>query len=250
MIRSLTRSLVASALTAAIDCGPTWTRTNYAGRSVSLAGGLGAVAGIAAAVRGPAGPALAVAAGCGAVAGYIDDHHESDTSIKGLSGHLGALKNGTVTTGSLKIGIIGAGSALAAALIPGRPWLTSTVAIAGSANLVNLLDLRPGRALKASGALAGASLIGSAASRHAGSAVLGTIAGLWPDEVRERTMLGDLGANALGAAAGVAAASTPVLGRVVAVGSTLLILASEKISFSRVIESSEVLSAIDRCGRV
>ena len=78
--------------------------------------------------------------------------------------------------------------------------------VAASANLVNLLDLRPGRALKVV-TLVGAA--GALASRAQGRRrfVAPTVAALafLPGDVGERTMLGDAGANGLGALLGVAA---------------------------------------------
>ena len=87
-----------------------------------------------------------------------------DTSSKGLRGHLGALAHGRLTTGSAKILGLAVGGLLAAALVDRRPChgpaasspgpvgtLVGGAVVAGSANLVNLLDLRPGRALKATG---------------------------------------------------------------------------------------------------
>ena len=68
----------------------------------------------------------------------------------------------------------------------------------------------------------------------------------------ERTMLGDTGANALGALVGTALAAHPChLLRVVAAGTaTALVLASERVSFTQVIESTPLLDALDRCGRL
>jgi hypothetical protein len=64
-------------------------------------------------------------------------------------------------------------------------------------------------------------------------------------------MLGDTGANALGAAWGVSTASA--LGRRGLLAATIavvaLTLASEKISFSRVIESTPALRTLDALGR-
>src|SRR5699024_7384107 len=68
---------------------------------------------------------------------------------------------------------------------------------------------------------------------------------------RERGMLGDAGANVLGAAVGAAATrrlSAPSLLTVLA-SVVSLTLASERISFSAVIERTPALRALDRLGR-
>ena len=64
-------------------------------------------------------------------------------------------------------------------------------------------------------------------------------------------MLGDTGANPLGATVGLAAAQAlGPRGRLVALAVvTALTLASEKVSFTRVIESTPVLRELDRWGR-
>lgn len=260
-MRRFLQPLIASSIAASTPLKGSWIRTNYAGNTVSLAGGLGATIGAGLAALGAEGrPAVAgmVATTGGAIAGYLDDHQEEDSSIKGLQGHLGALQNGTVTTGALKIMIIGGSAAVAALALPHKTsigdWMTRTVAIAGTANLVNLLDLRPGRALKATGVLAGLAALpypGSAPSQRIATGLAGTIIGIFNDDAQGRTMTGDLGANALGACVGTALAAHPsaTVRRLTALGATALIVASEKISFSSVIESNPVLSAIDRYGR-
>jgi hypothetical protein len=121
--------------------------------------------------------------------------------------------------------------------------------IAGTANLLNLLDLRPGRALKA-GLLLGVPL---AAGRGGGLAAgpVGAAAALLPDDLDERIMLGDSGANALGALLGLAlAARTGRMGRAVALtGLAALNLAAERVSFSAVIDATPALRVVDRLGR-
>ena len=78
--------------------------------------------------------------------------------------------------------------------------------IAASANFVNLLDVVPGRALKAV-------LAASTAGAHAApatdvptgvvlAAAAGAAAGLLPADLAEATMLGDAGSNAAGALVG------------------------------------------------
>lgn len=123
--------------------------------------------------------------------------------------------------------------------------------IAGSANLLNLLDLRPGRALKA-GMLVGVPLAatGGGASALAAGPV-GAAAGILPEDLREQTMLGDCGANALGALLGTAlVARTGPRGRAVALSVIVgLTAASERVSFTQVIARHPVLRRLDELGR-
>ena len=73
--------------------------------------------------------------------------------------------------------------------------------IAGTANLVNLLDLRPGRAVKAGAARRRAA--GARPRRRAGRRPLGAAVGAAARRPRRGVMLGDCGANALGALLGL-----------------------------------------------
>ena len=133
----------------------------------------------------------------------------------------------------------------------------NTALIAGSANLLNLFDLRPGRAIKVA-ALAGG-LIAATGQPGGGPAPGATLAGipvgaalaLASEDLGERAMLGDAGANALGALLGAAAAaSLPRSGRVaVLAGIVALTAASEKISFTKVIRRTPPLHWLDMLGR-
>ncbi|MEP7194676.1 MAG: hypothetical protein ABI903_17655 [Actinomycetota bacterium] len=258
-----------------------WTRKNHAGRPVTLFEGPAyAVGAVAGALAGGAGGTAAVA-GLGAAAfGALDDL-AGDGSSKGLRGHLAAAASGEVTTGVIKIAGLGATGLVSAWMIDrshgagdrpvphrGRSSVTATVVggalIAGSANLANLLDLRPGRALKVvlmlaapmvaggSGAFlsAGSSSATSTSSAIAGAAA-GAATGALADDLAGRTMLGDTGANSAGALLGTAfVARYGLRGRMVALGVvTLLTLASERVSFTKVIESTPGLRELDALGR-
>jgi UDP-N-acetylmuramyl pentapeptide phosphotransferase/UDP-N-acetylglucosamine-1-phosphate transferase len=244
-------------------------RSNFHGRTVSLAGGpalaAGATVGAAFGARGAATTAAVVTAGAvsGAV-GFYDDlvGNRPDQQAKGFAGHLGALREGRVTSGLVKIAGVGAAGLAAAALLaadPARPRrgavrgtvdvLLGAGVIAGTANLLNLLDLRPGRALKA-GALIGAPLaIGRRGGVAAGA--LGAGGALFQADVQEEIMLGDAGANAFGALLGVALADrTGPVGRACALALLGgLTAASEKISFTKVIQDMPWLRTIDELGR-
>lgn len=247
-----------------ISRGPErWRRVNHAGRPVTLLQGpavsAGALAGIVirAAVDGRArtaraGVAQAVAIGGSALVGGYDDLLGS-TQAKGFRGHLGALRRGVVTSGMIKIAGVGLSSLTAAVISSGgslRPHSTgrrgadviiNTTLIAATANLTNLLDLRPGRASKliiALGLPAGA------------LPVVGAAAGALPDDLAGRSMLGDCGANALGAGVAAAATRLPIGVRLVALAGVVgLNLASERVSFTAYIAEHPILDAVDHWGR-
>jgi hypothetical protein len=241
-----------------------WTRTNHRGEPISLLEGPAVAAGLAAgalvAGRG-AGKAAGFIATAGAGAfGLVDDLAEDTTTrTKGLRGHLGALAHGRLTTGGLKVLGIGATSLVAAAIGTRRTgsaasWAADVAVngalIAGTANLLNLLDLRPGRALKAAAAL-GAVPVGGPLAAAGTGAVLGAGAAAWAGDLGESDMLGDGGANALGALVGTRLAlGLPRPLRVAALAAVVgLTLASEKVSFSAVIARTPWLDTVDAAGR-
>ncbi len=238
-----------------------WLRTNHAGAPVTLLEGPVAVGALLAGClvehRLGARPARVLAtalagAGAGVVGAY--DDLAGDSRARGFRGHLAALRRGRVTSGTVKI--VGVGlSGLAAAVVLGRDrgavglvdLAVDTALVAGTANLVNLLDLRPGRAAKVVVLLA-APLTGAAGA--AGPA-LGAAVGSLPADLGARSMLGDCGANSLGATVATAAAGT--LGRPARVlalaGVVALNVASERVSFTAVIARTPVLAWLDGLGR-
>jgi len=280
-IRSATRAAsVARAAYAGLQRRPpggtgTWSRTNHRGEPVTLLEGpavaLGAVAGaLSAPGLSTRARAALVLAGAGAAAlGCYDDLAGSGSS-RGFRGHLGALRRGELTTGAVKIAGIGA-TGLAASIALGtaggagdagdrRPAGPAALAaadlavnaglIAGGANLLNLFDLRPGRAIKVALG-AGTLLAASRTGRAAVAAPLGAAAALLGEDLGERAMLGDGGANALGAMLGTAAAaSLPRKARVATLAAVVgLTAASEVVSFTRVIAATPPLNYLDMLGR-
>ena len=252
-------------------------RKNFRGRTVSLAGGpaLAAGATVGAALGAPSRAVAAAAVAAGATAGAVGLYDDlvggrPGQQAKGFAGHLGALREGRVTSGLVKIAGVGTAALAAAALLPApgpsdgaeNPMIKSAGlsrglvnvllgagVIAGTANLINLLDLRPGRAIKA-GAVLGAPLaLGPGGGVAAGT--LGAAAALAPDDLGEQIMLGDAGANALGALLGVAlAARTGPGGRALALAVLAgLTAASEKVSFTKVIQETPWLRRVDELGR-
>ena len=260
-----------------------WERTNFHGVTVSLRGGVAmagaavASAAVASALSDQPRAALGgvVASLGGGLAGYIDDvdqgAHDGGKVAKGLKGHLGALAHGQVTTGVIKIAGIGASALAASALVGSKATSVggkvadlalNTVLIAGTANLANLLDLRPGRALKAtvlvatplsyfSCAAAKAPASPASAQRLLASGLNAAAITALVEDLQETTMLGDTGANAAGALLGTSLAANDSWK--LRLGTTLgvvgLILASEKVSFSKVIAANPALNWLDQLWR-
>lgn len=260
-----------------------WERTNFHGVTVSLRGGVAmagaavASAAVASALSDQPRAALGgvVASLGGGLAGYIDDvdqgAHDGGKVAKGLKGHLGALAHGQVTTGVIKIAGIGASALAASALVGSKATSVggkvadlalNTVLIAGTANLANLLDLRPGRALKAtvlvaaplsyfSCAAAKTSASPASAQRLLASGLNAAAITALVEDLQETTMLGDTGANAAGALLGTSLAANDSWK--LRLGTTLgvvgLILASEKVSFSKVIAANPALNWLDQLWR-
>lgn len=214
--------------------------------------------------------------------GLVDDAYGTGAS-RGFRGHLRELRRGRLTTGGLKLfGISVASYAVSVVLAPvsmgedvgGLAYilaLPAGAAIALTSNFVNLTDLRPGRALKVYTVLAVAGILStvlllghgagaSVTSEPARTAldlaalglfVLGPVVAVYRYDFGGLGMLGDAGANPMGAVAGMlVVVGLPLwaLG-VYLVLMLALNLASERISFSRVIERNPLLSWLDMLGR-
>ena len=211
---------------------------------MSLLGGPAAVAGLAAGAttQGRFAAATGLAA-IGAAGAYDDLYGDADT--KGVRGHLGALRDGVVTSGVVKIAVVSTAGLLIArgeGKSRGIGLLRDGALVAGAANVSNLLDLRPGRAYKA--ALAAAVLPG-------GGPIAGVVSAAIVDDLRGQTMLGDCGSNALGAAVGAALVrDTPPVARWAGLAAVVtLTYASERVSFSEFIAKHPMLDRVDRAGR-
>jgi hypothetical protein len=151
-------------------------------------------------------------------------------SERGFRAHLGRRR----TTGVLKL----VGIPLVGFLATRR--LSGAVLVGLAANFLNQLDTRPGRALKAY--LLAAPFVGA----PAGTAVI-----LAPYDLREMAMLGDAGANALGAMLGLSSVSKLTgRGRWAAIGALAgLTLLGETRSLGGLIERTPVLRELDVLGR-
>lgn len=185
-------------------------------------------------------------------AGAWDDRRGEELP-RGFSGHLAAASGFRVTGGIVKM-TAGAVGGLGAGLLVATGWdvVSTALVIALAANLVNLLDRAPGRACKGA-ALAAIPLLAAGPTAWAVTAApaIGAAVGVAPFDLREKAMLGDAGANPLGAVLGLGLATTVgATARWVAVILLLALnIASERWSFSSAIDATPVLRALDRWGR-
>ena len=170
------------------------------------------------------GPAAAAVA----AVGLVDDVWSGPE--RGVRAHLGSGR----TTGVLKLVAIPA-----IGLVATRK-LSGAIVVGLAANALNQLDTKPGRALKAY-------LAAAVALR----APLAPAVVLLPYDLREMVMLGDAGANTLGALLGLSSVDRLTgRGRWIAIGALAsLNLIGETRSLGELIERTPVLRDLDRLGR-
>ena len=203
----------------------------------------------------PSGLAVVVAGLAFVLLGLVDDLVEDPGGRRGFRGHLRALGGGRLTGGGIKLlGGALAGLLAASLALPGdRPaWavLLGGLVVASAANTANLLDLRPGRCAKVFLPLWVVGCLVDPGGGAWSAGLAGAALAALPFDLREEGMLGDAGANGLGAVAGTLLLAGPMwLLWVAAAILVALQLASERVSFTQVIEANRVLRAADRLGR-
>jgi UDP-GlcNAc:undecaprenyl-phosphate/decaprenyl-phosphate GlcNAc-1-phosphate transferase len=230
-------------------------RENYRGRRVPVVLGIAVTAAIIPClflamreVRAVwiAGATLVVFA-----AGLYDDVQPG--RVGGLLTHGRALLRGTMTSGIVKLLAALAGGAIVVLGTGPEParGLLGVAVMAGSANLVNLLDVRPGRALKLFIPAAASLCLPAVGAAPLIAPALGAGVAALPFDLRERAMLGDSGSNVLGFVAGVGLyAILGVFGLAVSLAVVVALhVVSEAVSFSRIIRSVAVLRWLDHVGR-
>jgi UDP-GlcNAc:undecaprenyl-phosphate/decaprenyl-phosphate GlcNAc-1-phosphate transferase len=259
-------------LSAAAFGGAVFRRENFRGRSLPTAVGIivalvvlatdAVVAVIAAAGAEPDAAAVDglrlttfTALGFGLL-GVLDDLGGAGES-GGFTAHLRALAAGRLTTGAIKLF---GGAAVAIVVVATREpdsfarVLADGALVALAANLGNLFDRAPGRTIKVALVAFLVLVLAVGAERELAGVALavGAGAGLLTADLGERLMLGDAGANVLGAVLGLGVVLTcsPGVRTVVLVLVAALNLASEWMSFSRVIAAAPPLRAADRWGRL
>lgn len=186
--------------------------------------------------------------------GFIDDMlGKRDT--RGFRGHFGALLQGRLTTGGLKA--LGGGfTAFFLAIFNSVGWgelLLNTLVIALFTNMLNLLDLRPGRAIK--GYLFFLLTIAVLARGEIDwllvAPVLGAVIYYLALDIKAKAMMGDAGANVLGLVLGYISITS--LSFFIKAGLLLFLIAvhiyTEKYSLTETIEKVPLLRALDKIGR-
>jgi UDP-GlcNAc:undecaprenyl-phosphate/decaprenyl-phosphate GlcNAc-1-phosphate transferase len=258
-------------LVAGAFAAPVFRRENFRGRALPTAVGIvvalvvvatdAVVAVVAAAGAEPDAAAVDslrlttfAALGFGLL-GLLDDLGGTGES-GGFAAHLRALAAGRLTTGALKLF---GGAAVAVVVVATREpdavgrLLADAALVALAANLANLFDRAPGRTIKVTLVAFGVLVVAVGAQQElAGVALaLGAGAGLLTADLGERLMLGDAGANVLGAVLGLGVVLTcsPGIRTIVLVVVAALNLVSERISFGEVIDATPPLRAADRWGR-
>jgi len=175
---------------------------------------------------------------------------------RGWRGHGAAVLRGGFSTGALKaVGSLG----LALLVLSGQGYddghyLVAVALLVLATNLFNLLDLRPGRSAKGFVLLGAGLTLGAwdlaplwALGLFAAPAV---VVGCY--DLRERTMLGDTGANLIGGLAGLWLVLTlDARGQAIALAVILaLTVYGEFRSLSRAIERTPLLRELDSIGRI
>lgn len=188
-----------------------------------------------------------------ALLGLIDDALSGPS--RGWRGHGAAVLRGELSTGALKAaGALGlALFALSGQEATKARYLLATAVLVLATNLWNLLDLRPGRAVKALALLGAGLTLGAWDARPAAALglLLGPVLvlGIW--DVSERAMLGDTGANLMGGLAGLwIVLALGATGQLVALALILAVTVyGEFRSISALIERTPVLRTLDSIGR-
>jgi UDP-N-acetylmuramyl pentapeptide phosphotransferase/UDP-N-acetylglucosamine-1-phosphate transferase len=189
-----------------------------------------------------------------AVLGLIDDLIGAGDE-RGWRGHARATAAGGFSPGLLKAAG-GAGLALfvlAGSALDTGDYLLAAAVLVLATNFFNLLDLRPGRSLKAFALLGAALMIGSMDldPLWALGLFVGPLLVLMPFDLRERGMLGDTGSNVAGAVAGLWLILTlDTTGQLIAlavIGTATIY--GEFRSISRLIDRTPGLRHLDSLGR-
>lgn len=244
------------------------TRENYRGAQVAFPAGV-VIALTALLALGPLAvadlladePALLLSSGAivfvvgVALLGLVDDVAGRGVAERGWRGHAAALADGRLSTGALKAAgtVALALYALADPGVDAGEYLLAVAVLVLATHVFNLLDLRPGRSIKALLLLGAALTIGTLEVEplQALGLFLGPIVVLLPLDLRERGMLGDTGSSAVGAVAGLwLVFSLDTTGQLIALAAMAVAsVYGEFRSISGLIEKTPLVRQLDSLGR-
>ncbi len=174
---------------------------------------------------------------------------------RGVRGHAKATFSGGFSTGAVKaVGSLGLAAFAMGLIVPGDlEYVLAIALVVVTTNLFNLLDLRPGRALKVFFVVAIGLCIGAWTLEPVWltGVFLGSLPVLLYYDLGEQGMLGDTGSNAIGAIAGVWMVITlSTTAQLIALAVVVLItLYGEFRSISQLIDRTPVLRFLDHLGR-
>ena len=186
-------------------------------------------------------------------AGALDDLI-GNRNVSGLKGHFKSLFKGELTTGGFKAlfgGFVGlvVSVCISSSIVD---IIVNTLIIALSTNLMNLFDLRPGRAIKVYLVIIIPIYITlTGYTKVFPLLILPNVLAYFNIDLKARGMMGDTGSNVLGISIGVLMA----LGYGIKVRLAWLVflilmhLITEKFSLTKIIEKNRVLKFIDNLGR-
>ncbi|WP_025161755.1 glycosyl transferase [Paraclostridium bifermentans] len=185
--------------------------------------------------------------------GILDDI-VGNRDVSGLKGHFKSLLKGHLTTGGFKALFGGfVGLAISVAISKNIADICiNTLIIALSTNLMNLLDLRPGRAIKVYLVII-ITLLLTLVGYPKGLVLilLPSVIVYFFDDLKAKAMMGDTGSNVLGISIGILIAIG--YARPIRIGWLVFLVfihaLTEKYSLTKIIENNKVLNFIDKLGR-
>ncbi|MFA5524266.1 MAG: phospho-N-acetylmuramoyl-pentapeptide-transferase [Tissierellales bacterium] len=189
-----------------------------------------------------------------ALIGVIDDLI-GEKEVKGFRGHIYSLFNLRLTTGGLKLIIGGVVGLLVSLTLSKNPFelIVNILIIGLFTNLINLFDLRPGRACKVF-IVFSILMIFSAMSKEYNyiiTSLMGNVLVYIPYDLKAKSMMGDAGSNVLGMTLGVFCAATQSISIKIVYLIVIVIIhvVSEFRSLTEIIDNNKVLCYIDKLGR-
>lgn len=186
-------------------------------------------------------------------AGILDDII-GNRDVSGLKGHFKSLLNRKLTTGGFKAlfgGFIGLVISIA---ISKNIYdiVINTLIIALSTNLMNLLDLRPGRAIKGYLVISIVLLFTLGEyTRNLLLLIFPNVIAYFNQDLKAKAMMGDTGSNVLGISIGILfVMGYPLKVRLIWLAFLIFIhILTEKYSLTKIIENNKFLNFIDKLGR-